>query len=60
MHESIPPTLVLDRLLEPVGRSLSRSAGRKLIRLRADEQTQLRVKELAEKCNEGNPLSRRA
>ena len=53
MHKPILPTSVLDRLLEPVGRALSRSAARKLISLRADEQTQVRVHELAEKCDEG-------
>ena len=44
---------VLDRLLEPVGRCLSEDAARKLTDLRADEQAQARVRELAEKCNEG-------
>jgi hypothetical protein len=53
MHEPIPPIRVLDRLLEPVGRSLSPRAARELVRLRADEETQARVQELAEKCNEG-------
>jgi hypothetical protein len=53
MHEPIPPTRVLDRLLEPVGRSLSARAARQLVNLRADEETQARVHELAEKCNEG-------
>lgn len=44
---------VLDRLLEPVGRSLSAKAARELVSLRADEEAQARVRELAEKCNEG-------
>lgn len=44
---------ILDRLLEPVGRSLSDEAARALIGLRADAVTQARVGELATKCNEG-------
>jgi hypothetical protein len=44
---------MLDRLLEPVGRCLSAKAARELIGLRADEEVQARVRELAEKCNEG-------
>jgi hypothetical protein len=43
----------LDRLLDPVGRCLSEEAARELANLRADEETQARVRELAEKCNEG-------
>lgn len=53
MHEIIRLTRILDRLLEPVGRSLSPKAARELARLRADEEAQARVSELAEKCNEG-------
>jgi hypothetical protein len=53
MHEMIPPTEVLDRLLEPVGRYLSPRAARRLAGLRADDEVQGRVRELAEKCNEG-------
>ena len=44
---------VLDRLLEPVGRSLNGEAARTLVELRADPQVQARVDELARKCNEG-------
>jgi hypothetical protein len=43
---------VLDRLLEPVSRCLSLEAARELSGLRADEEVQTRVRELAEKCNE--------
>jgi hypothetical protein len=53
MHEMIAPTRVLDRLLDPVGRCLSRRAARELADLRADEEVQVHVRELAEKCNEG-------
>ncbi len=44
---------VLERLLEPVSRSLNIEAARKLVRLKADAKTQARVDELARKCNEG-------
>jgi hypothetical protein len=53
MHEKTTPTRVLDRLLDPVGRCLSMRAARELAGLRADEEVQARVHELAEKCNEG-------
>jgi hypothetical protein len=53
MHEKTTPLRVLDRLLEPVGRCLSRRAARELADLRADEEVQAHVRELAEKCNEG-------
>jgi hypothetical protein len=44
---------MLDRLLDPVGRCLSARAARALADLRADKESQARVAELAEKCNEG-------
>jgi hypothetical protein len=44
---------VLERLLEPVSRSLNIEAVRKLIRIKADAETQARVDELARKCTEG-------
>jgi hypothetical protein len=44
---------ILQRLLEPVSRSLNVEAARKLIRLKADAKTQARVDELARKCNDG-------
>jgi hypothetical protein len=46
-------TAILERLLDPVSRSLNAEAARKLIRLKADARTQARVDELARKCNEG-------
>jgi hypothetical protein len=45
---------ILERLLEPVSRSLNVEAARKLVRLKADAKTQARVDELARKCNEGD------
>lgn len=53
MDSTTPPTQTLDRLLEPVSRCLSVKAARELVSLRADAETQDRVRELAEKCNEG-------
>ena len=47
-------TAVLERLLDPVSRSLNVEAARKLVRLKADAKTQARVDELARKCNEGD------
>jgi hypothetical protein len=43
----------LDRLLEPFGRTMTPALARELIQLRADQRTQQRIDELAEKCNEG-------
>jgi len=53
MPEEPTTITVLDRLLDPVSRCLSEDAARALIGVRADAQTQTRVQELAEKCNEG-------
>ena len=47
-------TAVLERLLEPVSRSLNIEAARKLVQLKADAKTQARVDQLAGKCNEGD------
>ena len=44
---------VLERMLEPVTRSLNAEAARKLVRLKADAKVQRRVAQLARKCNEG-------
>ena len=44
---------ILDRLLDPVGRSLTPDAARQLVELRADPIAQQRMDELADRCNEG-------
>jgi hypothetical protein len=44
---------LLERLLEPVSRSLNTEAVHELIRIKADAKTQARLDELARKCNEG-------
>jgi hypothetical protein len=48
-----PDSPVLDRLLDPVARSLTPEAARALVALRADPEAQARIEELADKCNEG-------
>jgi hypothetical protein len=44
---------VLDRLLEPVGRSITPALARELIELRAAPEAQARIDDLAGRCNEG-------
>lgn len=43
----------LDRLVEPVVRTLTPDVARAIVALRADPELQARMDELAEKCNEG-------
>ena len=47
----------LDRLLDPLGRSLTPDAARQLVELRADAAAQRRMDELAGRCNEGRLTS---
>lgn len=44
---------VLERLLDPIRCSLTPSAARELTELRADQATQARLEELADKCSQG-------
>ncbi len=44
---------ILDRVLEPITNCLTPDVAAKLVALRADDQIQARVDELAEKANEG-------
>lgn len=46
-------TDVLDRVLDPFTRCLTREVARRIANLRADSATQTRVDELADKANEG-------
>ena len=50
---NVSTAAALERLLEPVSRSLNVEAAQKLLKLKADAQTQARVDQLARKCNEG-------
>ena len=43
----------LDRLVEPLVRTLTPEVARSLIQLRADPELQAHMDELAEKCDEG-------
>jgi len=49
----IAETPALDRLLDPLARSLSPAAARAIVNFRADAATRAHIAELAEKCNEG-------
>jgi hypothetical protein len=44
---------LLDRLLDPVLRSLTPESARQLLDMRADAPDQIRMDELAGRCNEG-------
>jgi hypothetical protein len=46
-------TATIDRLVEPVVRTLTPEVARALVQLRADPKLQARMDKLAEKCNEG-------
>jgi hypothetical protein len=43
----------LDRLVEPIVRTLTPEVAKAIVALRADPELQERMDELAEKCNEG-------
>ncbi|MEQ1752480.1 MAG: hypothetical protein ABL974_23865 [Prosthecobacter sp.] len=47
------PTGLLDRLLAPFSDSLDEKAARALIELRADDETQAYIEDLAERSREG-------
>ncbi len=51
----------LDRLLNPLGECLTPAVARRIVKMRADADTQARIDELADKCNEGEltPAERR-
>jgi hypothetical protein len=53
MNTGAATTNVLDHLLDPVSRCFSLEGARALLEVRADDQAQARIAELAEKCNEG-------
>jgi hypothetical protein len=46
------PHRILDRLLDPVGRSLNGEPAWALVGIEADTEAQARIVELAQKCNE--------
>ena len=50
------PTL-LERMVDPIGRVLTPEAAKEIVNLRADKETQQRIDQLADKCNEGTLTS---
>jgi len=48
-----PESSVIDRLIDPVGQCLTPEVAGRIASLRADDQLQARVDELADKANEG-------
>ena len=44
---------LLDRMIDPIARVFTPESARELLEVRADEETQRRIDELADKCNEG-------
>ena len=46
-------TTALDRMLDPLGRTLTPDAARQLTELRADPELQRRMDDLADRCNDG-------
>ena len=50
---SSPPTVALDRILDPVGRCLSGEAARALIALHTDPEVETRLEHLADGSTEG-------
>ena len=47
-------TELLDQILDPLSRCLTPEVARRVIELRANPAAQLRMDELAEKCNNGD------
>jgi hypothetical protein len=41
-------------MVDPIGRALTPDAAREILQLRADAETQRRIDDLADKCNEGS------
>ncbi|HTW94269.1 MAG TPA: hypothetical protein VMD30_05730 [Tepidisphaeraceae bacterium] len=53
----MPKADYLNRLLDPVGKTLTPNAARRLLAVRADARTQARINKLAKRCNEGKLTS---
>ena len=45
---------LLEGMVDPIGRALTPEAAKAILAVRADEKTQQRIDELADKCNEGH------
>ena len=46
-------TPALDRILDPIGRTLSPEVARRLVKVRLDAKTQAKIDRLARRCNQG-------
>jgi hypothetical protein len=46
-------TTLLERMVDPISRALTPEAAREILQVRVDEETQQRIDELADKCNDG-------
>jgi hypothetical protein len=46
-------TTLLERMVDPISRVLTPEAARQLLDVRADDEMQQRIDDLADKCNEG-------
>ncbi len=53
MDTAMPTGTALDRLLDPLSRTLNAEAARAIIDLRIEPAVQARIDELADRCNEG-------
>lgn len=51
--EEITESAILDKLLEPLARCFTPAVAKQIAEVRADQETQARIDELAAKCNEG-------
>jgi len=52
--------VLLERIFEPVGDALTPDAAQRIVDWRIDDETQQRIDELADKCNEGDLSSEEA
>jgi len=44
---------LLERMVDPIGKALTPDAARAILAVRADDETQDRIDELADRCTEG-------
>ncbi len=49
---------LLERMVDPMGKILTPEAAKEILDVCADEETQQRIDDLADKCNEGKPRAR--
>jgi hypothetical protein len=52
-NERMATSTLLERMVAPISRALTPEAAEEIVNLRIDEETQQRIDELADKCNEG-------